>query len=77
MPDARYTALRIYDLSGRLVRTLVDGEQGAGLHTVVWDGRDSSGKKVAGGVYFYRLSVQTDDGESRSFVTSRRLVVVR
>jgi parallel beta-helix repeat protein len=49
--------LSIYDLSGRLVRTLVDDERGAGEHTVVWRGLDDSGRQVGSGVYFYRLEV--------------------
>lgn len=47
--------LRIYDVSGRLVRTLVEGPQEAGQKTVTWNGRDDRGRNVASGVYFYRL----------------------
>jgi len=47
--------LDIYNVSGQLVRTLVDGYQEQGRHTAVWDGRDESGKKVSAGVYLYRL----------------------
>jgi hypothetical protein len=47
--------LRIYDGSGRLVRTLLDGELPASKHEVTWDGRDQHGIAVATGVYFYRL----------------------
>ena len=48
-------SLSVYDLSGRLVRTLVDGPRAAGHYSVEWDGSDSSGKQVASGVYLYRL----------------------
>ncbi len=47
--------LRIYDVSGRLIRTLVDGPQTAGEKTVTWNGRDEQGRSVVSGVYFYRL----------------------
>jgi hypothetical protein len=47
--------LDIVNISGQLVRTLVDGAQSQGRHTVVWDGRDGSGKRVSAGVYLYRL----------------------
>ncbi len=47
--------LAVYDISGRRVATLVDGLTGPGEHKVVWDGRDSSGRPVASGVYFARL----------------------
>ena len=48
--------LRIYDVSGRLVRTLVDGEQASGRKTVAWDGRNQTGEPAATGVYLYRLT---------------------
>ncbi len=49
------TLLRVYDVRGARVRTLVDEPQGAGAHAVDWDGRDDRGRAVASGVYFYRL----------------------
>ncbi|HID92983.1 MAG TPA: T9SS type A sorting domain-containing protein [bacterium (Candidatus Stahlbacteria)] len=48
-------SLRIYDLTGRLVRTLVDEQQKPGYYKVTWNGKDDSGSAVAPGVYFYRL----------------------
>lgn len=45
----------VYDLGGRRVKTLVDGEATPGRHLLKWDGRDSSGRKAAAGVYFVRL----------------------
>ena len=48
--------LRVFDLSGRLVRVLLGDEVIApGRHETVWDGRDKGGRKVASGTYFYRL----------------------
>jgi hypothetical protein len=47
--------LRIYDGSGKLIRTLVDRHLPATNHEVTWDGRDDRGAAVASGVYFYRL----------------------
>ena len=48
-------SVRVYDVSGRLVATLVDGEKDAGYHTVLWDGRNENGRMVAGGVYLCRI----------------------
>ena len=53
--DAGRVRLRLYDAAGRLVRTLVDGPQGAGAQSVVWNGRDDGGRPVATGVYFCEL----------------------
>ncbi len=50
--------LTIYDVSGRLIRRLVNGTYPAGVHQVVWDARDESGAPVASGVYLYRLNVR-------------------
>jgi hypothetical protein len=55
LPEAGRVTLRVFDLSGRLVRTLTDGEMAAADHTVVWDGCDASGNEVGAGVYFCRL----------------------
>jgi len=49
--------LAIFNSLGQKVRTLIDEAKPAGRHQAVWDGSDSSGRKVASGVYFYRLRV--------------------
>ncbi len=49
--------LEIFDVRGQLVRTLVDKERGPGVWSENWDGRDHGGRRVASGVYFYRLKV--------------------
>ena len=54
------SSVRVFDLSGRLVRTLADGEMGAGEHTLVWDARDAAGRTLPPGVYV--LHVTTPDG---------------
>ncbi len=48
-------ALRVYDVSGRLVKTLVDGYQPSGTGSVDWNGRNDQGRMVPSGVYFYRM----------------------
>jgi hypothetical protein len=51
-----FVDLSVFDVGGRLVRTLVRGEVGAGSHRRDWDGRDASGRPVASGTYFVRLN---------------------
>jgi hypothetical protein len=64
LPKAGPISLRIYDLSGRLVRDLVAGEmRTAGRHEETWDGRDASGRRAASGTYFCRIEA---GGEQRS-----------
>ncbi|MGQ9707635.1 MAG: kelch repeat-containing protein [bacterium] len=55
--------LSIYDASGSLIRTLFNGVSEPGNQTVTWDRRDATGRQVASGTYFYRLTV---DGRSVS-----------
>ena len=62
--------LSVHALTGQHIRTLVDGERAAGSYSVVWDGRDDSGKVVASGVYLYRMVA----GE---FTAVRKLVLIR
>ena len=50
-----HVLLRIYDVAGRLVREIDEGEREAGGHYLDWDGRDAGGKQVASGVYFLSL----------------------
>jgi len=56
LPASGQVRLDIYNVRGQLVRTLVDAEQNAGSHSVVWNGTDKAGQNVASGIYFYRLS---------------------
>lgn len=53
--------LSVYDVAGRLVRELLRGSKGAGIHQVKWDGTNSSGSMVPQGIYFLRLSVNGKD----------------
>lgn len=53
LPEQGQTRLMVYNILGQLVTTLVDGTLQAGAHSVIWDGRNRSGNRVATGVYFY------------------------
>ena len=53
--DPLRVKLSIYDISGRLIETLVDKSQESGVFRVYWNGLDESGQKVSSGIYFYRL----------------------
>jgi photosystem II stability/assembly factor-like uncharacterized protein len=57
LPAVAPVALRIYNLNGQLIRTLLNESRPAGRHLVSWDGRDNAGRDVASGVYLYRLQV--------------------
>jgi hypothetical protein len=56
IPDGGRLTVRIYDVAGRLVRTVEDRTLPAGEYELSWDGRDGGGSRVANGVYFVRLT---------------------
>ena len=55
IPEVSVVSLNVYDITGRLLKTIVDHELPVGLHTVSWNGRDNSGSSIPSGVYFARL----------------------
>ncbi len=63
-------SIRIYDVAGRLVRTLVDEHKTPGRYQAPWDGRNGRGVHVATGVYFYRM-------QAGSFVQTRKMVLLK
>jgi hypothetical protein len=67
-----HVSLRVYDVSGRLVRTLVNGEQTprAEGFAVRWDGRNNEGNPVASGVYFYKLI-------TKNFTKTKKMVLLK
>lgn len=70
LPGNGPATLGVFDVTGRLTRTLVSGVQNAGTHTVVWDGRDQRGTQAANGVYFYRL-------ETANQVVQRKMMLLK
>ncbi|MCH7761985.1 T9SS type A sorting domain-containing protein [candidate division TA06 bacterium] len=70
LPRSLDTDLSVYDLTGRRVATLTDGRLEAGRYSFTWDGRDSSGREVSSGVYFYRLT-------AGDYTSTKKLVLLR
>ena len=62
--------LRVYDVTGRLVKTLANREFEAGSHDLFWDGSNDDGQLVSRGVYFYQL-------RTPSFVSQKKLAVLK
>ena len=62
--------LTVYDLLGRELVRLFDGVQDAGLHQVLWGGKDSKGNRVSSGIYLYKLQVGGNE-ETRSMILLR------
>jgi len=70
LPRSGTVSLHVYDICGRRVNTLAQGQTQGGAYDLTWKGNDSRGRLLPAGVYFYQL---TFDGAS----LTRRLVLLR
>ncbi len=63
-------SLKIYDLRGRLIRTVVDEEKKPGIYFVHWDGRDERGQEVGSGIFLYTI-------RAGNFKSTKRMTIIR
>jgi hypothetical protein len=71
LPRDSYVDMKIYDVAGRLVRSLVSGARLAGANEVRWNGTDSGGHAVASGTYFARLVIDDEQVEIKTLTLVR------
>jgi hypothetical protein len=77
LPANSRVSLKIYSVTGQLVRTLYDGENAVGRHVILWDGINDRGNSVGSGVYFYRLQAMPRTGAFTGFVQTKKLLMLR
>jgi len=70
LPKSTQVSIKIYDVAGRLVKTLVDGEKSAGSHKAYWDGTDQHAQRVSTGIYFCKFS-------AGDFNTVKKMILLR
>jgi len=70
LPKSTKVVLKIYNILGEEVTTLSNENQSAGYKSVLWDGRDRTGRQVSSGIYIYRL-------EAGDYVKSRKMVFLK
>jgi len=70
LPKTTNITVKIYDVLGREVRTLMDQPYSAGTHRINWNGLDNTGRKVATGMYFYRIY-------SKEFVAVKKCLLIK
>jgi len=70
VPKMSNISLRVYDVSGRIVKTLVNGKKAADYHSIEWDGKGDGGKRVGYGVYFLRM-------DAGNYTKTQKLLYVR
>ena len=68
--DGAHVSIVVFDLAGRQIKALVDGDKPAGEHQTTWDGTNEFGQEVPSGVYFYRV-------EAPGFSDKRKMVLVK
>jgi hypothetical protein len=76
LPEKTHVTLAIYNILGREVRTLVNGAEDAGYKSVVWDGKNSSGKIASAGIYIYVLRAGSQENKKMHY-KSRKMVLLR
>jgi hypothetical protein len=74
LPVSGYTTLKIYNVIGREVRTLMSSPKESGYYSLLWDGRDNSGKTVPSGVYLCELKVRIKDESLRAV---KKMVLIK
>ena len=70
VPSRSHVIISVYDILGRKVRDIVDESKSPGKYSARWNGKDSGGKEVASGVYFYRI-------KAGDFAQSRKMVLLK
>jgi hypothetical protein len=70
LPEAGHVSLRVYNILGQTVKSLVSEAQTAGWHEIIWDGTGERGKTVASGIYFYEI-------KSGKFEKSKKMLLLK
>jgi len=70
LPNNSFVVLKIYDMLGREIKTLVSNEKSAGNYSITWKGQDNNGNKVTSGIYIYRIS-------AGNYSSARKMVVLK
>lgn len=65
-----HVEIKIYNIVGQEIRTLLDEKRDAGYHQIAWNGRDNSGQKVGTGIYIYQLKAE-------KFIISKKMILLQ
>jgi len=70
LPERELVSLKVYNLLGQEVITLIDNQKEAGYHTAIWNGMDKNANPVTSGIYYYRIV-------AGSFIQSKKMVLIK
>ncbi len=78
LPQNAFVNIKVYDMLGREVKSLVNNEMLAGNHSIEWNGLDNSGNKVASGAYIYRIAAgNPSSGSGQGFISTKKMVLLK
>lgn len=70
LPERDYVELKVFNLEGQIIRTLISEVQSADLYKILWDGRSDDGTFVASGLYFYQ-------NKTSKFMATKKMILIR
>jgi|WetSurMetagenome_2_1015567.scaffolds.fasta_scaffold08945_1 hypothetical protein len=74
LPASGHVVMKIFDLIGKEIKTIVQSTQNRGKYSVIWNGKDNSGSNVASGVYIYNVQFITD---TKTIIKSRKMLLIK
>ncbi len=76
IPASSFIEISVFDITGKLVRKLFNGQKEAGFHDIEWNGLDNNGKKVSSGIYLYRIDAKNLK-TGKVFTQTRKMVLLK
>ena len=76
VPSEQNVVIRIFNIRGQTIRTLVNEDKNAGYYTVIWDGTNENGDEVSSGVYFCQMYTPKNPNGGQ-FVKAKKMVKIR
>jgi flagellar hook assembly protein FlgD len=70
LANEEHVSIDIYNIKGQKVKTLANDRFGVGSHSIVWNGKDDSGKNVGSGIYFYNM-------KSGKYTSTRKMILMK
>ena len=74
LPKPAEVCIKIYNLQGQEIRTLIKEKKEGGYFTIIWDGKDNQGNIVVSGVYFYRMNAKS---RKQQFIQTKKMILLR
>jgi hypothetical protein len=75
LPHASTVSVRVYDMLGRMVTSLAEGNQDAGAYSVAWDGTSAFGHRLSSGIYFVTMTAQAVEGQE--FRSVKKMILTK